>query len=352
MLQTVLPLALLAAVPLAEARFPGLQFRGAEQQECCPCPKPGESQPTVTVTHPAPAETVTVTHAGPAETVTVTHAAPTVYITQPAQPQSEGAATLTKEVTVEPQPSAAEGPKTVTVVQGQDEPEPQTKATQIIVTKVVEPEQQGPKTVTVTKGQGQQTPGQNPNEPVTVTEGQAQETPAQNPNEPVTVTIQHNQPSRPNEQPSVVTKTLGNDQPMEQATQTMPGAAITQTPEVKTVTQNADQYKTVTQTVAGHGGDNIEIIIINIITGESSCQKKHSGKPCNSKPESIPCPPVSNSTSIATAFNTVLVTVGTGTGSGHQNTTMPMGTAAYPMGTGSANMMGRAPRPAPIRRKW
>ncbi|KAK3181020.1 hypothetical protein K4F52_007692 [Lecanicillium sp. MT-2017a] len=302
--QSVLSLALLAAAPLAEARFP-LRFRGAEQQECCPCPKPGE---------------------------------------QPA--------TVTKEITVEPQPSGA--PKTVTVVHGKDEPEPQTMATQVIVTKVIEPEQPGPKTVTVTKGQEHQNPDQNPKEPVTVTKGHAQETPAQIPNEPVTVTVQPDQPSRPNEQPSVVTKTIGNDEPMEQGTHTMPGAAVTETPEVKTVTKDADHYTTVTQTVGGQGGDNIEIIIINIITGESSCQKKHSGKPCDSKPESIPCPPVSNSTSTATAFNTILVTVGTGTGtgSGHANTTMPMGTPAYPMGTGNANIMGRYPRPAPIRRKW
>ncbi|KAJ3472105.1 hypothetical protein NLG97_g11282 [Lecanicillium saksenae] len=34
-----------------------------------------------------------------------------------------------------------------------------------------------------------------------------------------------------------------------------------------------------TRTVGG-GHDNIEIIIININTGESICQKKDSGKPC------------------------------------------------------------------------
>jgi hypothetical protein len=50
------------------------------------------------------------------------------------------------------------------------------------------------------------------------------------------------------------------------------------------------------------GGSNIEIIMINVVSGELTCKKWHSGETCDSKTETIPRPPVTNAISIATAF--------------------------------------------------
>lgn len=348
-MQQVFPLAVLAMAPLAQARFGRFQARTGE---CPPCPANCEAV-TVTVEKTVPAEPTTVF---------VTHSAPPVEEQQTAT-----------TIIVEPTPAQAEqpGPKTVTVIQSSPQ---QQEETPQVVTRTIQPStsaQQEPKTVTVTQSQPSEPVSEAPSV-VTVTL-QPESTPVQQ-----TETTPQESPSRPNEAPSVVTKTVGQEmkqsRPVQEPqtvlvsavqpsvktvtlgngqgiTKTLPGTTITAAPETQTIVQSVDHFSTVTQTVPGGGSDNVEIFIININTGESTCQKKHSGRPCGSQPPVIssPCPPVNITTSIATAYNTILVTVGTGTPS--QNATSVMG-VAQPSGTGNMMGMGRVPRVPIVRRKW
>ncbi|PHH85971.1 hypothetical protein CDD83_10927 [Cordyceps sp. RAO-2017] len=145
---------------------------------------------------------------------------------------------------------------------------------------------------------------------------------------------------RPSQAPKTVTVT-----PLPNAQSTTPA---TLPPQMQSPGTNGDPSHTMTQTIGGGGGDNIEIIIINIFTGETSCRKKHSGKPCQARrprPGTVsasPCPSGMNSTRIATVFNTIMATVGPDTPS--RNSTSAATAAPQ---TTSRSAKGRKPR-APL----
>ncbi|UKZ61500.1 uncharacterized protein TrAtP1_002763 [Trichoderma atroviride] len=112
--------------------------------------------------------------------------------------------------------------------------------------------------------------------------------------------------------------------------------AITVPPQVGTISQNINQFTTLTQTVTSGNTVNIEITIINIFTGETICRKKGSGKPCDSKPKihasgEIGYLTTGIFTETATAFNTVVVTVESGIWTNGTSATE----AALPLGTGT-----------------
>ncbi|KAM4063204.1 hypothetical protein HRG_010236 [Hirsutella rhossiliensis] len=305
------PLAALAVAPLAEARLNRLVERH-NAAECCPCPAPGApNQPvTVTVTQQAPApapQTVTV------ERVVAGPPAP-VYVTQNNNNNNNNI--NNNNVGYQGQPQA------VTVVNNRPQQE----------------------TLTVTSGGVRPDPAPYAGFPnVTATAGPRATDPASSPKQPV------ESPSRPREGSPNTTKTITViPQP---SVQDAPAAPVTVTvPPMQPQGTGTGPYQTVTQTVQGGGGDNIEIIIININTGETSCKKKHSGKPCHrghGNPvvvSSRPCPSAANSTSIATVFNTVSVVVG--------GPSRPSNGTASAMGAAKATGMtkrseGRKPR-APL----
>ncbi|KND92570.1 hypothetical protein TOPH_02871 [Tolypocladium ophioglossoides CBS 100239] len=353
------PLAMLAMAPLVQARFGRLQDR-RDSNECCPCPAPGapsQGVTTVTVTQPAAApktETVTILQ-------TVTPSGATVTITQ----INNNPPAVTQEVTVQLQPK----PQTVTVINGPLQPSHGTPAEGSqprVTTKTTQQggtPQEGPKTVTITNGPSP-TPG-SPNV-VTVTVNPNPSSPAGS-SQPGSPPQPFESPSRPNSGDTVVTKTLSNVGNPETgpnvkavaspdpSVMTAPPVTVTASPQVQTVVESI--YQTLTKTVSGSGGDNIEIIIINISTGESTCRKKHSGKPCNAENHSsvplstgAPCPSAMNTTSITTAYNTVVVTLGTGK---PHNATSAMG-APFPTGAGNPMMTikGRKPRGPLSERIW
>ncbi|KAM0454800.1 hypothetical protein ACHAPV_008173 [Trichoderma viride] len=112
--------------------------------------------------------------------------------------------------------------------------------------------------------------------------------------------------------------------------------AITTPPQVGTISQNINQFTTLTQTVTSGNTVNIEITIVNIFTGETICRKKGSGKPCDSKPKvhasgEIGFLTTGIFTETATAFNTVIVTVESGIWTNGTSATE----AALPLGTGT-----------------
>lgn len=372
------PWTVLALAPLTQARFGRLSPRESSN-ECCPCPAPGQlnhGDGVVTVTQPAQTVYVSQAPESPKHTVTiertVTAEPHTVYVTQPNNTPSNapsGGNEIVVTVSPQPPPPQQAGPKTVTVINGdsqapQQQPQsPQSPQTVTVVnvnaqpepvTKTVLPEDpkeaSGPKTVTV-----------NANQPikmvtvVTVTQGgSSSQTQQQQPPSAVTVTASPAPPLADNiaaaqpEGPKTVVVTIKPDSPSAQA------AAVTAPPQTQTIVQNVDHYSTLTKTVAGGGGDNIEIIIINIYTGETSCKKKHSGKSCHAGghqylppaatgSSKIPCPSVNATTSVATAYNTVLVTLPPGNSTG----------AAQPTGSKRFEaVMGKKPRAPISMRKW
>lgn len=408
-------LALLAAAPLASARFSFAPLR-ARADDCCPCPKPGEGV-TVTVTQPAATNaptTVTVIQTAPApaaQTVTVTHTAavqqPAVTVTvrpQPANPapnavpnsvpnsvanankqpvtisirpltsQQPDRLVVTKTVTADQQqqPPQLEGPETVTVTVGASSsaPPPPKQAPVTITVRPLPSESPSrpnePETVTMTVG-NEPEPSKQPitvsiknNEVVTKTAtpgNNASDTPNSN-NQPVTVSIKKEDPATnpPSSAPSnegassrqPVTISIKNPQDV---TQTMAPVTVTAAPVMSTVWRNSTetQFQTMTRTVGHGGGDNIEIIIININTGESICKKKDSGEPCHHQPPPMvtgsPCPEVRNITSTATAFNTVRITV---SGQPNRNATA----SATNGGAKPSGPVTIAIRPAPVRSRW
>ncbi|KAK2594194.1 hypothetical protein QQS21_008083 [Conoideocrella luteorostrata] len=408
--------ATLVMVPSTQARLGRLPPR-ENSKECCPCPasgQPNNGAGTVTVTQPAQTVYVSQAEESPRQTVTVertiTAEPQTVYVTQPnGTPSNAPSGGSQVVVTVLPQPEPSQQqqqqsgglqtvtvvngntqppqqqqqqqqqPQTVTVVNGNTQPpqqqpqqQPQTGSGEqpgpSVVTKTIQPEtpqQAGPQTVTI-----------NANPPakmvsvVTVTQGEPS---SEAPWSPSVFTITQGRPSSEAHSPGVVTVTASPEQPaagstpttktespktaavtMQPSSLTSQQATVTAPPQVQTIIQSVDHYSTLTKTVAGGGGDNIEIVIINIYNGETSCRKKHSGKPCNagshqyippaaSGSSSIPCPSVNATTSVATVYNTVLVTLPPGNGTG----------AAQPTGSKASVMaMGKLPRGPVSIRKW
>ena len=328
--------------------------------------KPGSQPGTVTVQPLPQPQTVTVQPGSQPETVTVHADGPkgtdATVIVAPGKDDSKPAAdaaasdentTVTQTIlpagaspeTVLPTDAAApEGPKTVTVnvapAPAQDKP----------VTAIVDPAQD--KTVIAVVSS---TPCPSSSNVVTVTavpEGAASpDAPEDIKNkglvaEPKTVIVK--------QEPSVKTVTVNGEVKTETAmipstiTITAPPSAETMGP-----AGNADQFTTIIQSI--HNGDNndidIQINIININTGEVVCKKEGTGEPCdgdNVKLDTVvvlppaptttpnpsdPCPAVTNSTTIATAFNTVTVTVkqgwaGNSTDAGASSPTGSMGLPA------------------------
>ncbi|OAQ74268.1 hypothetical protein VFPPC_01809 [Pochonia chlamydosporia 170] len=371
-MRCALSLAMLAMsmASVTEARFGRLISR-QNTNECCPCPAPGQQTnvpSTVTVTQPAQTVYVSNAQETPKQTVTVektvTAEPSTVYVSQPGNSPSNmppEASQVVVTVSPQPMPSQPSQPQTVTVVPGNSSPAGQAEPS--VITKTIQPEapeQAEPQTVTVNAK-----PPTKVATVVTVTQGLP---PSNAPELPSVVTVTQGLPSSEAPQsPSVVTVTASSSQqPSPQAegpktvvvtvqpspATTVP-ATVTAPPQVQTVVQSVDHYSTLTKTVAGGGGDNVEIIIINIFTGETSCKKKHSGKPCHSNGQhhvppaasgssGIPCPIVNATTSVATVYNTVLVTLQPGNGTGAAQAT----TSQKPMS------MGRLPRAPVTLMKW
>ncbi|KAL7956020.1 hypothetical protein V8C34DRAFT_228782 [Trichoderma compactum] len=141
---SILPWALMALAPLAEARF-GIRPRSADDdsRRCCPCvPTSLSSQDTtVTVTATNSKETVTIDH-------TIVVPATTVFVTRTLAPSSP--ATVAQEVTVHPELPAKIETALVTI----SSPEPSAQNEPIkTVTMTVQAggdQAESPKTVTVT----------------------------------------------------------------------------------------------------------------------------------------------------------------------------------------------------------
>ncbi|PNP55851.1 hypothetical protein THARTR1_04071 [Trichoderma harzianum] len=183
---SILPWALMALAPLAEARF-GIRPRSADDDSlrCCPCvPTSLSSQDTtVTVTVTDPKETVTIDH-------TIVVPATTVFVTHTLAPGSP--ATVTHEVTVHP-----ELPSKIETVNAVPSPEPsaQKEPIQTVTMTVQEGGDQleSPKTVTVTI---------NPDEPTSV---------GATANSAVTVTVTQQTPDPSSAEPSHSSNSQGID---------------------------------------------------------------------------------------------------------------------------------------------
>ena len=379
---------LLALAPVTHARSGRLSPPDENLIECCPCLGPGQSSngvSVITVTQPAQTVYVSLAQENPTHTVTVERTviidAHTVYVTQsdhgpsvsprprPQFTQQPGPQTVTSiqgdaygdahgdahggaqrqhqplQSTTTVQPQSTKGlsdseRKTVTVkadppaklVSGapvaQDQPslEAAPWSTSVVtVTQEGQQQQQAPSVVTVTASP----------EPLA-----ANTTPAPQPQGPKTVVVTIQPSLSSSAQPSTVTASL----------------------QVQTIVQTLDHYSTLTQTVGGGGGDNIEIIIINIFTGETFCKKKHSGESCLGRghagghrylssaaavtatgPSQMPRPSLNVTTSVGSIHNTGIVTLPSGNFTG----------AAKPTGSGSpVPVMNRKPRGPLSLRKW
>lgn len=302
---------------------------------------------------------------------TVTATPQTVFVTQPSNSPPQANQVV---VTVSPQPVPVPAqqpePQTVTVINGSIQPPSQQQQPQTVtVGPGSTPQSQpgvvleaGPTTVTVAAN-----PPTKLASVVTITQGLPS---SEAPSLPSVITVTQGQPSAPTA--SIVGISVNSEPPAPGAAQavnpqtiiiseepvssTAQQATVTVAPQIQAVTPSADHYSTLTKTVAGGGGDNIEIFIINIYTGQTSCRKKHSGKPCHSREPQyqpsaasassyFPCPVVNASTSLATVYNTVLVTLPPGNGT--YSTALPAAASQAGM-----TAMGKMPR-APIEmRKW
>lgn len=333
---------------------------------------------TLTVTQPGPpAKTIYVSD-DPKETVTVsrtvTRPATTVYVTKGGEPGEDAGGPETmapeesvpapKTVTLKIQPTDQQ---TVTVKRPQDsQPTPKV----VTVTKVHEspspvatsedPEEQNVTTTIFREPEpekstsGPEESASKPKEPPSESEKPATER-MTDPQDPKTVTI--------SVEPSTKTVTRQNEETAATATiQSPPSNMVTAAPETVSVVHTAHHYETVTQTVTnGNGNIDIQIIIINIDTGETTCIRENNGLPCDDgssiPPKSattdttttttpVSCPPVEATTSVATLFNTVTLTVGQKDVS--HNGTVSMGHAMPTSGP-----RGRTPRgPPPSARRW
>lgn len=316
---------MLAMAPLAQARFGRLLDR-RNSTECCPCPASdaiNQGVRTVTVTLLAAdprTETVTVQQ-------TVTPSGTTVTVTQTVQPRPE--------------------PQTVTAINGTPQPSqgpPADESRPSIVTRTIQPEgtpQEGPTTVIVNLQAPQQT--------VTITNGRSPERATPGSPSVVTVTVNPN-PSRP-DSPFQVSESPSRPNGGDTVVTSL-DPSVTAPPQVQPAVNGI--YQTLTKTVSGGGGDNIEITVVNIISGASTCKKKHSGKPCHAGNHSMPlstgapCPSAMQSTSIATAYNTVVVALGAGIPRNATSTrTAHLTGALNPVMT-----KGRKPRGPLSKRSW
>ncbi|GFP55846.1 hypothetical protein TASIC1_0006001600 [Trichoderma asperellum] len=425
-MHSILSLAIVAILPLANARFNHLRAESTDTVQCCPCLPSGlnPTETTVTVTVASPKETVTIDQ-------TIVQPATTIFVTQTYTLDSPTVVT----VTVHPEPPV----KTETVVSGivgnTDSSITLKKATTKTVTKTVqaggvqsgESQPESPKTVTVTikpdqsssnemataaaESKPASSPSASPNSAVTITISQAKQSSSAEPSRPdsssgngvttvtsvqtpeavETVTVVANPStttitlaSNPSNSTVETASSMENPASLSSTTVTLAGSpsvsptvqtalfaetstsasaaaatpatssptsvssistinnlagpnatvtfvpepltsssppqpAITTPPQFGTISQNIAQFTTLTQTVTAGGTINVEIIIVNIFTGETTCIKKGSGEPCDSKPEVHPsgelvtCLTTGIFTETATAFNTVIVTVESGT---------------------------------------
>ncbi|PON27745.1 hypothetical protein TGAM01_v203512 [Trichoderma gamsii] len=236
-----LPLAIMAVLPLANARFNKPRAATTDDIRCCPC-LPSALSPsgtTVTVTVTSPKETVTVDH-------TVVQPATTIFVTQTFIPESSPV--VTQEVTVHPEPSV----QTNTVIGGgTGSPDILTSlksATTKTVTKTILPggaqtggsQPESPTTVTVTIGPDQSSPDAK----TTAVESKPASSPSIASNSAVTVTI-----SQAKQFPSAESPSSANGATITliAASESAAGSPTT-SPSVKTVTfvQEPDTVETIT----------------------------------------------------------------------------------------------------------
>ncbi|KAL7805314.1 hypothetical protein V8C44DRAFT_368716 [Trichoderma aethiopicum] len=136
--------------------------------------------------------------------------------------------------------------------------------------------------------------------------------------------------------------------------------ATTTPPQLETMVPVTDRFTTLTQTMTSGGNVTVEVIIVNIFTGETICRKEGSDEPCDDsthethllKPSGeVSCltTGIFTKTATATAFNTVVVTVSPGLWS---NGTLATGVAP-PAGaaTGTGSPMLRRGRVPMVRRR-
>ncbi|KAG5990894.1 hypothetical protein E4U52_004169 [Claviceps spartinae] len=308
-----IPWAVLALAPVTNAQFGRLSPRD-DSRECCPCPPPGQPShggEVVTVTQPAKTVYVSIANETPNKqhTVTVertvatgTH---TVYMTRSQSldgPSYTPADASQSVVTVlrRPQSTSDPEPQTVTVIEG--DAQGSAQPLQVISTTQHDSSEghSEPKTVTVQVDSPQVklvsamtvTQDQPPlqtlwSSPSVVTVTQTGHQQQQTPNV-VTVTASPEPPAvnySPIDQPhgtNNIILTMQSSPPLAQP------ASVTAPLQVQTVFQTIDHYSTYTKTIGGGGGDNIEIIIINIYTGETFCKKKYSGEPCHVRSDDLP----------------------------------------------------------------
>ncbi|KAG6010218.1 hypothetical protein E4U21_007695 [Claviceps maximensis] len=372
-----IPWTVLALAPVAHARF-GRLSPDEKLNECCPCPSPGQSSSggtIITITQPAQTVYVSLAQEPSIHTVTVertvTIDAHTVYVTQSDDSQY-----------VSPRPwsefTQRSGPQTVTSIQVDGQGGAQKQYQPLPVTTTIQPESRkrlsylSPMTVTAKTDP--------PVEPVSSVSVAQYQPSLEAPWSPSSVAVtQQQQPT-----PSAVTVTASLESPASTAMAIQPQgpqtvtvtiqpsfssaqpAAVTASAQVQTIFQTIDHYTTLTKTVGGGGGDNIEIIIINIFTGESFCKKKHSGKSCHTRghtrshrylssaaagtaavtatgPSQMPRPSVNVTTGVGSTYNTGIVKLPSGNFTG----------AAQPTGSGRpVPIMGRKPRSPFSPRKW
>ncbi|KAG6280790.1 hypothetical protein E4U47_005858 [Claviceps purpurea] len=315
-----IPWAMLALAPVTNAQFGRLSPRD-DSRECCPCPSPGQpghGGEVVTVTQPAKTVYVSIANETPNKQYTVTvertvaAGTHTVYVTRSQsldKPSYTPADASQSVVTVSrrPQSTSDPEPQTVTVIegdaQGSAQPLQITSTTQqdsskghsepkTVTVQVDSPQVKLFSAITVTQDQPSlQTPWSSPSVvTVTQTGHQQQQTPSV-----VTVTAS---PEPPAVNYSSVAQPHGTNDviaTMQSSPSLAQPASVTAPLQVQTVFQTIDHYSTYTKTIGGGGGDNIEIIIINIYTGETFCKKKYSGEPCHVRSDDLP---FSSSTSV------------------------------------------------------
>ncbi|SCO85220.1 uncharacterized protein FRV6_09347 [Fusarium oxysporum] len=288
------PLATLALVPLAQARFDWLYPRDTIAQ-CPPCSlesEPKDCSQTVTVTKPSgPYETVTVSDPnGSYHTVTVTEQdgpGKTVTITQNYQNPQTKVVYISQGETVEPAIetiTVTRPGKTVTVT------ETETETSEHIVTKKID-SYPGPKTVTISNGN---------EEVVTVTGNDQYEVTktitmengnkvietitAENTNNyVVTKTIQQGGKYytvivKP--EPTVSTITKENGDCITTVVEVDQTYTLTAPAKYGTATVTDDDCETYTRTATYTGKPEVEVIVYDPETGDSTCTKED-GKPCN-----------------------------------------------------------------------
>ncbi|KAG5975301.1 hypothetical protein E4U56_003833 [Claviceps arundinis] len=397
-----IPWAVLALAPVTNAQFGRLSPRD-NSRECCPCLPPGQPShegEVVTVTQPAKTVYVSIANETPNKqhTVTVertvaagTH---TVYMTRSQSldgPSYTPADASQSVVTVSrrPQSTSDPEPQTVTVIegdaQGSAQPLQVTSTTQhdsseghsepkTVTVQVDSPQVKLVSAITVTQDQPPlQTSWSSPSVvTVTQTGHQQQQTPSV-----VTVTASP-EPPAVNYSPIAQPHGTNNAIPTMQSSPSLAQpASVTAPLQVQTVFQTIDHYSTYTKTIGGGGGDNIEIIIINIYTGETFCKKKYSGEPCHARsddlPSSSPTSALSDmpsssanvTTRVKKVFKTATVTLYSGilTGAARPtdvklvtNVASAYGTGILTLSSGNfsgvAQPTGRKPRGPMSIRKW